>query len=153
MALFLVQHGTSVPKEIDPECPLTDDGRAAVERIARIAADHNLEVSLIKHSGKIRTRQTAEIMAYFLKPPGGVQEASGLDPLDDVALAAEGLPGAENIMLVGHLPFMERLVSYLITGSTDRIVVKFQNGGIVRLDRAPETGIWFIKWTLMPELE
>jgi len=153
MALFLVQHGTSVPKEIDPECPLTDDGRDTVERIARSAAGHKIEVSLIKHSGKIRARQTADIMAYFLKPPGGVQEVSGLNPLDDVTLAAKGLSGAENIMLVGHQPFMERLVSYLITGSTDRIVVKFQNGGIVSLDRAPETGVWFIKWTLMPEID
>ena len=153
MALFLVQHGTSVPKEIDPECPLTDEGRDTVERIARDAAGHKIEVDLIQHSGKTRARQTADIMAYFLKPPGGVQEASGLDPLDDVALAAKGLPGVENVMLVGHLPFMERLVSYLITGSTDRIVVKFQNGGIVRLERAPETGVWFIKWTLMPEID
>ena len=153
MALFLVQHGTSALQEIDPECSLTDDGRDTVERIARSAAGHKIEVSLIKHSGKTRARQTADIMAYFLKPPGGVHEASGLDPLDDVALAAKGLPGAENVMLVGHLPFMERLVSYLITGSTDRIVVKFQNGGIVRLDRAPETGVWFLKWTLMPEID
>ena len=153
MALFLVQHGTSVPKEVDPECPLTDEGRDTVERIARDAAGHRIEVDLIQHSGKTRARQTADIMAYFLKPPGGVHEASGLDPLDDVALAAKGLPGVENVMLVGHLPFMERLVSYLITGSTDRIVVKFQNGGIVRLDRAPETGVWFIKWTLMPKID
>jgi phosphohistidine phosphatase len=153
MALFLVQHGTSVPKEVDPECPLTDEGRDTVERIARDAAGHKIEVDLIQHSGKTRARQTADIMAYFLKPPGGVHEASGLGPLDDVALAAKGLSGAENVMLVGHLPFMERLVSYLITGATDRMVVKFQNGGIVRLDRAPETGVWFIKWTLMPEIE
>jgi phosphohistidine phosphatase len=153
MALFLVQHGTSVPKEVDPACPLTDEGRDTVERIARDAAGHKIEVDLIQHSGKTRARQTADIMAYFLKPPGGVQEASGLDPLDDVALAAKGLTGAENVMLVGHLPFMERLVSYLITGATDRIVVKFQKSGIVRLDRAPETGVWFIKWTLMPKID
>jgi phosphohistidine phosphatase len=153
MALFLVQHGTSVPKEVDPACPLTDEGRDTVERIARDAAGHRIEVDLIQHSGKTRARQTADIMAYFLKPPGGVHEASGLGPLDDVALAAKGLSGAENVMLVGHLPFMERLVSYLITGATDRMVVKFQNSGIVRLDRAPETGVWFIKWTLMPEID
>lgn len=153
MALFLVQHGTSVPKEIDPECPLTDDGRDTVERIARDAAGHRVEVNLIKHSGKTRARQTAEIMACFLKPPGGIQEARGLGPLDDVALATTGLSGDGNIMLVGHLPFMERLVSYLINGTMDRTVVKFQNGGIVRMDRAPETGVWFIKWTLMPEID
>jgi phosphohistidine phosphatase len=47
MALFLVQHGTSVPKEVDPECPLSDEGRDTVERIARDAAGHKIEVDLI----------------------------------------------------------------------------------------------------------
>ena len=55
-------------------------------------------------------------------------------------------------MLVGHLPFMERMTSYLIIGSTEPPLFKFQNGGIVCLDRLPETGRWVIKWTLMPNI-
>jgi phosphohistidine phosphatase len=56
-------------------------------------------------------------------------------------------------MLVGHLPFMERLTSYLITGSTDKPVFKFQNGGILCMDQDMDTHTWFIKWALMPYIE
>jgi phosphohistidine phosphatase len=59
----------------------------------------------------------------------------------------------DNIMLVGHLPFMERLTSFLITGSIDKPVLKFQNGGIVCMDRDPDNQYWFIKWALMPVTE
>jgi phosphohistidine phosphatase len=49
------------------------------------------------------------------------------------------------------LPFMEKLTSYLVTGSPDRPpVLRFQNGGIVCLDLDKETNSWFIKWTLFP---
>jgi len=47
---------------------------------------------------------------------------------------------------------MARLVSYLITGAADTTIVKFQNGGIVCLDRDPETKAWFLKWMLMPDI-
>jgi phosphohistidine phosphatase len=53
-------------------------------------------------------------------------------------------------MVVGHLPFMEKLVSYLSAGLVDKRVYKFQNSGIVCLDR--ENNDWFIKWTLNPDI-
>jgi phosphohistidine phosphatase len=55
-------------------------------------------------------------------------------------------------MLVGHLPFMERLTSYLITGSIDIPVFKFQNGGIVCMDKDPDSRSWLIRWALMPKI-
>lgn len=57
-----------------------------------------------------------------------------MNPNDDVTYLASQITGPENVMLVGHLPFMERLVSYLVTGTAEKVVVKFQNGGIVCLD-------------------
>jgi len=53
---------------------------------------------------------------------------------------------------VGHLPFMERLTAYLITGSMERPVFKFQNSGIVCLDKPPNIMAWVIKWALMPHI-
>jgi phosphohistidine phosphatase len=55
-------------------------------------------------------------------------------------------------MLVGHLPFMDRMASYLVTGSTNRPVFKFQNSGIVCLHKNPDTDSWVIVWTLMPNI-
>ena len=72
--------------------------------------------------------------------------------MDDIKVIAKGLNSKDNIMLVGHLPFMERLTAYLITGSPDREVFKFQNGGIVCMDQTAQ-GNWVIKWTLMPNIE
>ena len=152
MALFLVQHGKSLPKEIDPEQGLSEEGRSEVETISGLAKDHKVRVARIRHSGKTRARQTAEIFASALMPEKGVIETPGLNPLDDVVTFAKGLDSREDVMLVGHLPFMERLTSYLITGSADRPVFKFQNGGIVCLDRDPDPGSWIIKWALTPRI-
>ncbi len=153
MALYLVQHGKSLPKEIDSEQGLTDEGIADVERIAGVAKSYGIVVSSIQHSGKKRARQTAEIFASALKPERGVSEISRINPLDDVRTIADGLRSEENPMLVGHLPFMERLASYLVTGSAQMRIFKFQNGGIVCLDREPGAPSWFIKWALMPKID
>lgn len=153
MAIYLVQHGKSLIKEVDPDQGLSDEGVRDVDRIAAVAKSYGIRVSSIEHSGKKRARQTAEIFASALRPERGVGERSGINPLDDVAAVAGELRGEENLMLVGHLPFMERLASYLVTGSAQRQVFKFQNGGIVCLDKEPDAPSWFIKWTLMPNID
>jgi len=112
-----------------------------------------VRVSAIKHSGKKRAQQTADIFTSSLNPENGVEQRNGLNPLDDVVPLARTLNVRDNVMLVGHLPFMERLTSYLITGNPDRPVLKFQNGGIVCLDQDPNAQVWVIKWTLMPRIE
>jgi len=152
MTLFLVQHGKSLPKDIDPDQGLSEEGSSEVERIANVAKDYSIHISQISHSVKTRARQTAEIFASALKPSGGIHERSGLKPLDDVTAIADTIDSKDNIMLVGHLPFMERLTAYLITGSIEKAVFKFQNSGIVCLDKDPDTLSWIIKWTLMPNI-
>jgi phosphohistidine phosphatase len=152
MSLFLVQHGKSLSKDKDPEQGLSEEGSLEVEQIAKAAEKYGVQVSRIIHSGKKRAFQTADIFASFLKPEYGVQEKDGLKPLDDVSIWAGEINIEDNIMLVGHLPFMERLTSYLITGSIDKPVLKFQNGGIVCLDKDVDSGFWIIRWTLMPKI-
>jgi phosphohistidine phosphatase len=149
MSLFLVQHGKNLSKDVDPGKGLSEEGENDVRRIAALAGEHRISVSAIRHSGKKRARETAEIFAQSLNPGGGIQEIEGLAPLDDVTKLV--LESDENLMLVGHLPFMEKLTSYLVTGSPDRPpVLRFQNGGIVCLDLDKETNSWFVKWTLFP---
>ena len=152
MALYLVQHGKSLSKDVDPEQGLSEEGTAETTRIAQVARDYQISVSLIKQSGKKRARQTADIFAAALNPAGGVKEVSGLKPLDDVAAFAAAIDAAADTMLVGHLPFMERMTSYLVTGSADKPIFKFQNSGIVCLEKDPDSGSWIIVWTLMPKI-
>jgi phosphohistidine phosphatase len=152
MAIYLVQHGKSLPKEADPEKGLTEEGRAEVQRIAEVAKAYQVQVRRIVHSGKKRAFQTADIFAGALNPPEGIHAVDGIDPLDDVTRFAGRLDFASNQMLVGHLPFMERLISYLITGSIDTPVFKLQNGGILCLSKDPGKAAVVIKWALMPHI-
>jgi phosphohistidine phosphatase len=152
MALYLVQHGKSLPKDKDPQKGLSQEGVAETERIAQVAKGYAIGVSKITHSGKTRARHTAEIFNAALTPPVGIHEGGGLNPLDDVIVFADTVDSTKDVMLVGHLPFMERLTAYLITGSSEKTVFKFQNSGIVCLDKDPTTESWVIKWTLMPHI-
>ena len=152
MALYLVQHGQSHSKETDPEKGLTDEGHATVRRIAEVAKSYGVPVGCILHSGKKRARQTAEIFEAALSPPDGVHAKNGLNPLDDVTAMAGLIGSREDLMLVGHLPFMSRLCAGLVTGDTETPVFQFQNGGIVCLKPSPEKKGWIIAWTLMPDI-
>ncbi len=70
-----------------------------------------------------------------------------MDDVDDVAcdLESEALP----LMLVGHMPFMGRLVSRLLAGSAERAPVQFPPAGVACLRRAPDG--WVLEWRLGPE--
>ena len=152
MALFLVQHGRSLPKDADPDQGLSEEGVSETGRIANVAKDYGVNVKIIKHSVKTRARSTAEIFAAALNPEGGIQETIGLKPMNDVVAFAKGITPGEGLMLVGHLPFMERMTSHLIGVAIETPVFKFQNSGIVCLDKDPDSQSWYIKWTLMPNI-
>ena len=152
MAIYLVQHGTSLAKDIDPERGLSNEGVQEVERIAQTAQEHNLLVKKIVHSGKKRAEQTAELFNQYLQANEVVQQSSGLSPMDDVIAFAQQLQPESEVMVVGHLPFMEKLTGYLTTGDENKTVFSFQNGGIVCLDKSPEDSFWQIKYSLMPKV-
>lgn len=155
MALFLVQHGRSASKDVDPEKSLTSKGIEETELIAEVARGYEVNVRKIVHSGKKRAAQTAEIFRDIVQDSVSVEQISGIAPLDDVLEFAEHIDPAEDCMLVGHMPFLQRLLSYLTTGSADIKVYQFQNSGIVCLDTEEgEDGgrNWFIKWTLNPSI-
>lgn len=150
MALYIVQHGLSLPKGEDPEKGLSPQGIEDVNRIARVARNYGVVVERIQHSGKKRARQTADLLAAVLEPAKGLQEIADIKPMDDVAEFAARVNFAADIMVVGHLPFLERLISFLITGNQDPILFKLQNGGILCLDRIENSDTPAIKWALMP---
>ena len=151
MEVYLVQHGEAKPEPEDPERPLTDKGRAEVESVARYVAGLGVEVSRILHSGRLRAKQTAEILAQHLVPPEGVLEQGGLGPLDDPQGAKRLIQQAgKPLMLVGHLPHLSRLTALLILGDPEKEVVRFSMGGVVYLGRSDDG--WSIGWALVPRL-
>ena len=150
MALFLVQHGLSLPKEKDPERGLSEKGLEDTKKIAEVAKVYKIPVSMIVHSGKNRAEKTALIFNKTLDLKESCKKMQGINPLDDVKIIGDEIDPNANIMIVGHLPFMERLVSYLVTEKEELRIYKFQNSGIVCLDN--EDDKWFIKWTLNPDI-
>ncbi len=150
MAIYLVQHGLSRPKDQGSGKNLSESGKEETLKIADVAKFYQISVKEIWQSGKKRAAQTAEIFKEKIISSPRIIETSGIKPLDDVKSFAEKLDSSSDVMIVGHLPFMERLVSYLTVGSFDHRVIKFQNSGIVCMDR--EKDDWYIKWTLNPNI-
>jgi phosphohistidine phosphatase len=119
--------------------------------VARRAAALALQVAEIRHSGKLRARQTAEILADHLRPPHGIQEMGGLAPTDEPETAKVEVEAARApLMLVGHLPHLSRLASLLLVGDAGRELIRFRNGAVVCFVRT-ESG-WALQWVLTPEL-
>jgi len=121
MQLYLVQHGAAKSEAEDPERSLTAEGTNAVERIAKYLSSRRLEVGRIEHSDKQRARQTAEILAAHLRPQGGTREIARIAPNDGVGPMCERLQKESGrLMLVGHLPYLSRLLSVLLGVHPDR---------------------------------
>ena len=147
--LYLVRHGAAKPKEEDPERGLTDVGRADVKGIADWAAAAGIRVGEIRHSGKLRAQQTADILAAHLGTQA--QAVPGLAPNDDPADIAMALDSeAGNVMLVGHLPFLERLAALLIVGSADSDIVTLNAAALVELTRTDKA--WKATCLMQPRL-
>jgi phosphohistidine phosphatase len=62
-------------------------------------------------------------------------------------VAKEAASSTQNLMIVGHLPFLGHLASYLLCGDERASLVDFQNAGIVRLDRHDD-GRWSLRWAI-----
>lgn len=151
MFCYLVRHGEAKAETEDPARPLSDRGREEVQRVARHAAAFRLEVAEIRHSGKLRARQTAEILAEHLLPRRGVNEAGGLAPNDDPGKARAELDAAkEPLMLVGHLPHLSRLASAVLVGDPEKEIISLGMAAIVCLART-ERGFRLL-WILNPEM-
>ena len=150
MVLYFVQHGKNLAKELDPERGLSPVGISETEKIAEFAFQQGLAVGQIFHSGKKRAEQTAQLFAQAIKPTPTIAQLDGLNPMDDVQQFAKLLENRQNTLFVGHLPFMEKLVSFLTTRNANNLVLKFQNSGIVCMEQNEDDHRWSIKWSLVP---
>lgn len=152
MLVYLVQHGQAKSKDVDPDRHLTEKGVDDVEKMSAFLKDAKLQADVIWHSGKARAAQTAEILAKSVVAEQGVIQHDGLAPNDDIKQVKEKLiQGEKNIMIVGHLPFLSKLASSLVTGNESANVIAFQQGGVVCLQK-DENDVWSIKWIVVPEL-
>ena len=142
MMLFLVQHGESVPKEIDEDRPLSDAGTEDVERMAERLGAAGVKVARVAHSGKTRAKQTAQLLASAVCVGSSPVMLAGLAPLDPVVgIAAQAGKWTDDTLLAGHQPFMSKLAAYLLCGDEEGVRIGFVPGTAVCLERDQE-GSW-----------
>ena len=152
MFLYLVQHGDAKREEEDPARPLSDKGIEDVKKVASFIDRLNITIEEVLHSSKLRARQTAEIIADSLRITKDVLETEGLSPLDEPAIWFENLKSkTHSLMLVGHLPHLGKLSSFLLCGDKEKSIISFKMGGIVCMKREG-AGIWTLQWMVTPEI-
>jgi len=116
--LLLVHHGDAVGPEVDAMRPLSSQGRAATNRLAFAAADRGAKPDVIWHSGKLRARQTAELFWKACNPFAPLTAERGLLPDDPPQWMSDRLTGeTRSILVVGHMPYLPRLLAWLVDGA------------------------------------
>ena len=156
MDVYLVRHGHAVDSAVDPARPLSPQGREEVQavaahlaRLGRAGMPH--QIANIQHSGKARAEQTARILGDALAAETSVAVSSGLAPNEDPRIVAERLNGARRedraIMLVGHLPHLERLIGLLLCGDSNAAPARLTTAAVAALSWHERDG-WALDWLL-----
>ena len=152
MKLYLVRHGEAVANDNGGETALSEWGKFEVEKTGTEIADRIDNLDIIFHSNKLRAQQTAKIIQTKLKFNTTVplNEMEGLKPNDSVEEIAEWASQLQNdIMLVGHLPFMNKLSGLLLKESERNFSLSFGTASIAGFERG-ESGDWLLLWFFNP---
>lgn len=140
MKLFLMRHGDADDGHIDAMRPLSKKGVKEAERAGAFLAIEDEAPGLICHSDLLRARQTAEIVAERLGLSQNLCERSGLRPDDSAAYFAKEIAGdadrADDLLIVGHMPFMADLASCLLSGVENAVSMRFTTGSLLCLERS-----------------
>jgi phosphohistidine phosphatase len=141
MKLSFLRHGiaanrTSPEYEKDSERPLTPKGERRMRRAAEGIQAFGLSYDLILSSPYLRAKQTAEIVAEVVTTPEGVLLAETLTPEGNPRQLIEELGTdhheRQDVLLVGHEPYLSRLISTLLTG-TPNLSIELKRGALCTL--------------------
>ena len=150
--LYLVQHGEAMAKDQNPDRPLTERGEKDIRNLGEFLDRPAVPVETVFHSGKLRARQTADILSEHLTPGLAPEEMAGLGATDPVAPAIDRIREQDrSILLVSHLPLVGGIAGELVAGAEDRPPVAFTPGTAVALEHNGEEG-WQVAWMVRPEL-
>lgn len=150
MRVYLARHGDAEPGGSDDRRHLTELGRRDVEGVARRLAALRALPSVIRHSGKVRARETAEIFGHILGVRVEEQPLHELSPEADPAALQRWIEARrEDLFLVTHLPLVDRAFSALAGGRGESPV--FTTGSVAALTRDDE-GQWKLLWFVEPNL-
>lgn len=151
MLIYLVRHGEALSEQENPERPLSTMGKGNIQKLGDHLAQHvKMLPGYIYHSPKARAAQTATILAEAIPSSPVPVQVDGLLPMDDPGLWVEQLSSIDrDVMLVGHLPYMSRLASLLLTWDEGKEIADFTPGTIVCIERSASARL---KWMLSPRV-
>jgi phosphohistidine phosphatase len=141
----------------NPKRPLTEEGRADVLKVAKFLESSGIEIDSIWHSKKTRAVETAEILAQALGVKELCEAHEGLgptDPIDETIKRIQKITPEDEIealMIVGHLPFHQKLAAFFLTGNPSAEMIQFHQGGVVCIEQQNK-GPWRFVWSVIPDL-
>src|SRR5205823_4677246 len=132
--------------DVDPQRPLSREGRAHVERIAAGAAARGAKPAVVWHSGKLRAKQTAEAFWRACNPLAEFSATRDLQPDDPPEWIAQRLVGeTREVLIAGHFPHLPRVLMLLTLSRDERA---FPPHGLVALQSDDEGKNWKEMWRL-----
>lgn len=136
MKLYCVRHGEANSIEVDSQLGLSNKGKMDIEKLSTFFRDNKIHVSHVMHSPKLRTTQTAEILAEGVDAEDVTVCEHLLDADNSIQPILDMIPAwSEDTMLVGHMPYMSMLVNALILGDEhQQPIISFLPGTIVCLE-------------------
>ena len=150
MKLYILQHGEAVPKEVDAERPLSEQGARDIRILAVHLQNMGVQLGTIFHSGKRRAEQSARLVAGVLSPETEPVQTDGLNPNDDPFEILDTIQHMHgNILVASHMPFVSRLCSTLLTGSTDAEFASLP-GTLFCLEKIEDK--WRLAYMIRPEI-
>ena len=151
MKLYLMRHGEAEGIYDGDEPSLSARGEAEVNRIGEALSSMDSRLDHIFHSGKLRARQTAEIIKSKLGVDIPISKKEGLKPNDPVSAFVGNLrENDENILIVGHLPFMAKLTSCLLAEKESEMMIAFGTASVACLEHSSLYS-WNLHWFVNPE--
>jgi phosphohistidine phosphatase len=157
--IYLVRHAIAEERgEAWPDDrlrPLTEDGRAKMERQVRGLVEIGVTIDEILTSPLVRTRQTADILAHGLTGKPRVREFPPLEPgrrAKEVLAALADFSRRKSLALVGHEPGLGEAAASLLglRGS-----MEFKKGGVALIEAPilpPAPGSGALRWMLTPKI-
>ena len=161
MNLFILRHGIAVEPGTagfakDADRPLTPKGERKLWKIADAMEELEIRFDWILTSPYLRARQTAEIVAEALDIRKRLELCEALTPGGSPTRLIETIqsqrPTPENILLVGHEPYLSELISMLISGSKN-VFITMKKGAVCKLvvDSLENGKCATLEWLLTPK--
>jgi phosphohistidine phosphatase len=156
--IFILRHGEAgnrmTSPEEDSERPLTPEGRAEMQKIAKSLKTVGLQIDWIYTSPLRRARETAEIAARILEIPV-LEEWDELKPDGSKAALYRKLARLEQnsrLVLVGHEPYLSSMMGEIIGTKDVRLSLKKGGLGKIRVTSFTPRVSGELRWLLTPKI-